>query len=234
MYTKEQIRQSQLGDLILSSKIKGQYKHIDAIYDAATHNSGIGVEVNSYIANSNYARNVVFRTNFFASELTEFANKKVASVACGSGLEIQRAHEMRPDLTYYIDCYDVDKNALHALEARGLKNINTIQKNVVTQPLNAKYDFIYSVGLFDYLSLKLSKRLINKLFSCLNDNGSLIIGNVDINAPDKEKFMDQQLDWHLIYKSQEELLSLADGLDCDKFVFLDPMRIMNYLKLKKK
>lgn len=232
MYTKEQIRQSQLGDLILSSKVKGQYKHIDAIYDAATHIDGF--QYNNYIARSNFAKNVVFRTNFFASELTEFADKKVASVACGSGLEIQRAHEMRPELTYYIDCYDVDKNALHALESRNLKNINTIQKNVVTQPLSKKYDLIYSVGLFDYLSLKLSKRLIKKLFNCLNEGGSLIVGNVDINAPEKEKLMEHQLDWHLDYKSQEELLSLGDGLNCDKFIFLDPMRIMNYLKLKKK
>jgi len=232
MYTREQIKQSQLGDLILSSKVKGQYKHIDAIYDAAIHIDGF--QYNNYIASSNYAKNVVFRTNFFASELTDFANKKVASIACGSGLEIQKAYEMRPELTYYLDCYDVDENALHALKSRNLPNINLIQCNAVTQPINKKYDFIYSVGLFDYLSLKLSKRLIKKLFNCLNEGGSLIIGNVDINAPDKERFMEQGLDWHLDYKSQDELLTLGDGLDCDKFVFLDPMRIMNYLKLKKK
>lgn len=233
MYTKEQIRQSQLGDLILSSKVKGQYKHIDAIYDAATHNSDLGVEINNYLARSSFSAHVVYRTNFFADELSQLKNKKVASIACGSGLEIQKAYELNPDLNCKFDCYDVDKMALNTLEARNLRNVNPIQLNVVTKAIKKKYDLIYCFGLFDYLHLKLSKRLIKKLFNCLNEGGSLIIGNVDVNASHKE-FMSNLLDWHLDYKSQEELLSLGDGLNCDKFIFLDPMRIMNYLKLKKK
>lgn len=232
MFNKEDIKLSQIGNMILSDKIKGQYKHIDAIYDAATHSSDLGVKINNFLARSDFSAHVVYRTNFFADELSQLKGQKVASIACGSGLEIEKAYQLNPNLNCQIDCYDVDEMALNKLRSRGLKNINPIKLNVVNKPIKQKYDLIYCFGLFDYLHLKLSKRLINKLFNCLNKGGSLILGNVDINASHRD-FMTNLLEWKLDYKSQEDLLSLGDGLDCSKFIFLDPMKIMNYLKLKK-
>jgi hypothetical protein len=72
-------------------------------------------------------------------------------------------------------------------------------------------DFIYSIGLYDYLTERFARRLTEKLWSGLAPGGQLVLGNFNGHHP-MHHFTESALDWYLIYRDPEDLLRLVDGL----------------------
>lgn len=70
------------------------------------------------------------------------------------------------------------------------------------------YDFIYCAGLFDYLSDRICKRLMNIFYSLLTPGGLLVATNVDASNPIRS-MMELILEWHLVYRNAKQLESLA-------------------------
>jgi extracellular factor (EF) 3-hydroxypalmitic acid methyl ester biosynthesis protein len=82
------------------------------------------------------------------------------------------------------------------------------------------YDVIYCAGLFDYLSDRVCKRLMNIFYDILAPGGLLVATNVDTSNPSRQT-MEQVLEWHLIYRNRAQLMGLApdlapDGSSCIK------------------
>jgi extracellular factor (EF) 3-hydroxypalmitic acid methyl ester biosynthesis protein len=71
----------------------------------------------------------------------------------------------------------------------------------------ARFDFIYCAGIFDYLSDRICKRLMNIFYAMLKPGGLLIGTNVDASNPARNG-MEYLLEWHLIYRSQAQLRAL--------------------------
>jgi chemotaxis methyl-accepting protein methylase len=85
-------------------------------------------------------------------------------------------------------------------------------KNVIARGIEGSdYDIIYCAGLFDYLSDPVAQLAAVKLFKSLKSGGSLIIGNFNLANPN-EVIMDLALDWHLIYRSSNDLQSLFENI----------------------
>ena len=77
------------------------------------------------------------------------------------------------------------------------------------------YDFIYCAGLFDYLNDRICKALMEVLFESLAPGGLLLATNVDAYNPIRN-IMEYLFDWHLVYRTGNELAQLApDGVDAD-------------------
>jgi extracellular factor (EF) 3-hydroxypalmitic acid methyl ester biosynthesis protein len=72
---------------------------------------------------------------------------------------------------------------------------------------NPGYDLIYCAGIFDYLSDRICKRLMNVFYSMLEPGGCLIGTNVDVSNPSRNG-MEYLLEWHLIYRNAEQLKAL--------------------------
>ncbi|MCK7488834.1 MAG: class I SAM-dependent methyltransferase [Anaerotruncus sp.] len=70
--------------------------------------------------------------------------------------------------------------------------------------LYAGVDFVYTAGLFDYLSDRASNRLIHKLYSFLKPGGSLVIGNFGLYNPQRF-IMEFRAEWFLIHRGEFEL-----------------------------
>jgi extracellular factor (EF) 3-hydroxypalmitic acid methyl ester biosynthesis protein len=70
------------------------------------------------------------------------------------------------------------------------------------------YDVVYCAGLFDYLSDRICRRLLEVFYDLLAPGGLLIATNVDISNPSRN-WMEFVVDWHLVYRDQESLLKLA-------------------------
>lgn len=70
------------------------------------------------------------------------------------------------------------------------------------------YDLIYCAGLFDYLSDRICKRLMNIFYNLLNPGGLLIATNVSSSNPNLNT-MEFILEWHLIYRDDRQMRSLA-------------------------
>ena len=70
------------------------------------------------------------------------------------------------------------------------------------------YDMVYCAGLFDYLSDRICRRLISIFYEALAPGGLLLVTNVDAGNPIR-RIMEYLLEWHLVYRSQDQLAELA-------------------------
>jgi extracellular factor (EF) 3-hydroxypalmitic acid methyl ester biosynthesis protein len=75
-------------------------------------------------------------------------------------------------------------------------------------PNRPRYDLIYCAGIFDYLSDRICKRLMNLFYSMLETGGLLIATNVDASNPARNG-MEYLLEWHLTYRNAQQLKALV-------------------------
>jgi cyclopropane fatty-acyl-phospholipid synthase-like methyltransferase len=73
------------------------------------------------------------------------------------------------------------------------------------------FDFVYSAGLYDYLDQRLATRLTAKLFDYLRPEGRLLLANFHTNNHGTG-FMEAFMDWWLIYRTDEQMLSVANEI----------------------
>lgn len=140
---------------------------------------------------------------------------RVLVVACGNLREaLQSAAVMNGSLGELV-AFDQDAAALQAVQRSLGLRVRCIQgsvRTIVTDNLNAgQFDLIYAAGLYDYLSRPLAARLTSKLFGLLNPEGELLVANFTKDVADLG-YMESYMDWHLIYRSLDELLDLAHEL----------------------
>jgi extracellular factor (EF) 3-hydroxypalmitic acid methyl ester biosynthesis protein len=100
------------------------------------------------------------------------------------------------------------------------KSVHQILKEIGKQPSDKKYDFIYCAGLFDYLSDRVCKRLMNILYDMLAPNGLLLATNVHASNPNRNS-MDFFLEWHIVHRNRAQLEQLKpdlapEGSFCEK------------------
>jgi extracellular factor (EF) 3-hydroxypalmitic acid methyl ester biosynthesis protein len=69
------------------------------------------------------------------------------------------------------------------------------------------YDLVYCAGLFDYISDRICKRLMNIFYDLLAPGGLLIATNVDASKPFRHS-MEFLLEWHLICRNEAQLAAL--------------------------
>jgi extracellular factor (EF) 3-hydroxypalmitic acid methyl ester biosynthesis protein len=72
----------------------------------------------------------------------------------------------------------------------------------------AAFDVVYCAGLFDYLSDRICRRLLEVFYDLLAPGGLLIATNVDISNPSRS-WMEYVLEWHLVYRDADQFLKLA-------------------------
>lgn len=70
------------------------------------------------------------------------------------------------------------------------------------------YNVVYCAGLFDYLSDRICRRLMDIFYEILAPGGLLIATNVEASNPARQ-MMEYLMDWHLIYRDSEQLLACA-------------------------
>jgi extracellular factor (EF) 3-hydroxypalmitic acid methyl ester biosynthesis protein len=178
------------------------------------------------------------------------ARLKVLSVACGPACEIQDILVTGHDYAkYHFTLLDQDRYAL--FEAAG--SIDQIEKSFGTKIkadyLNesvrtmlatpqlkhewGQFHFIYSMGLFDYLTPPVAKAVLEKLYSLLMPGGELIVGNYHVSNPGKY-YMEYWLDWVLYYRTEKDFLQLTSDMHSKTVnVAFDNTRIQMFLHVKR-
>jgi extracellular factor (EF) 3-hydroxypalmitic acid methyl ester biosynthesis protein len=175
---------------------------------------------------------------------------KILSVACGPVSEIENILKS-PDLCrkYHFTFLDQDISALEEaavnikkIEERFNRKINYtyIQDSVRTMlripKLSKKwgqFHFIYSMGLFDYLTGRVAEVILEKLYSLLLPGGYLLIGNYHEDHPNRI-YMEYWLDWVLYYRNEREFLSLLKrSKDAQKEIFFEDTNCQMFLQAKK-
>lgn len=175
---------------------------------------------------------------------------KILSVACGPAFEVEDILRSPGDFEkYHFTLLDQDSRALNEAtrfvsniekkyDARAIIDYVNIsvrfmlgKKPFKTGP--SKFNFIYSMGLFDYLSTPVAKAIINKLYQMLIPGGELVVGNFHVSNPSKP-FMEYWGDWHLIHRTEQELENLLSNSSAvQKSVIFEDSGSQMFLTIKK-
>jgi extracellular factor (EF) 3-hydroxypalmitic acid methyl ester biosynthesis protein len=70
------------------------------------------------------------------------------------------------------------------------------------------FDMVYCAGIFDYLSDRICKQLMNIFYDLLEPGGLLVATNVESSNPSRNG-MEYLLEWHLIHRTQSQLRGLV-------------------------
>jgi extracellular factor (EF) 3-hydroxypalmitic acid methyl ester biosynthesis protein len=91
----------------------------------------------------------------------------------------------------------------------------------------AKYDFVYCAGLFDYLTDRTCRQLMNIFYGWLAPGGLLLATNVNDTKPFRH-MLEFVLDWHLIYRNRNNAVNLLpDGVQPDEAKFQEDSTSVN-------
>jgi extracellular factor (EF) 3-hydroxypalmitic acid methyl ester biosynthesis protein len=175
---------------------------------------------------------------------------RILSVACGPAFEIGDILASAQDFEkYHFSLLDQDQLALDEafqlisdIEIKwGAKaQVEYANKSVrwmfgkktFEQDLG-KFHFIYSMGLFDYLVSRVAKAVLKKLYQLLIPGGEIVVGNFHVSNNDRY-FLEYWGDWHLIYRTENELINLFDDDPSAKVsVIFDKSGIQMFLHIKK-
>lgn len=177
-------------------------------------------------------------------------NFKILSIACGPAWEIQDFFK-ESGFRYNVDVTLLDQDTEALGEARrGIESVpvksplrvkyvqesvRTLLKSSNPEIQFGKFDFIYSMGLYDYLTDPVAKVLTEKLFSMLSPNGELIIGNYHKNN-ETRIYMEYIMDWVLYYRDEESMGYLVEDIKeeflCE--VGLEPSETQMFMRITRK
>lgn len=175
---------------------------------------------------------------------------KVLSVACGPAFELEDLLTSPKDCELYnFTLLDQDKAALAeaaALVSRleqklgaGIK-VEYLQESVRTMLSTlqlalklGQYHFIYSLGLFDYLTPPVARAVLWNLYQLLRPEGEMVVGNFHVSNPNRV-YMEYWGDWVLYYRTEEEFNYLFESAtETAKSVTFDETSIQMFLQIKK-
>ncbi len=175
---------------------------------------------------------------------------RVLSMACGTAAELDDILLTEEDCgKYHFTLFDQDRQALldaadiiyQKEKSQGTRiNVEYLNDSVRTMlaapRLRGKwgqFDFIYSMGLFDYLTPPVAKAVLGKIYELLAPGGEMIIGNFHVSNPSKV-YMEYWLDWVLYYRTEEDFRELVpDTNSAEINVFFEDTRSQMFLNLKK-
>jgi cyclopropane fatty-acyl-phospholipid synthase-like methyltransferase len=96
-----------------------------------------------------------------------------------------------------------------ALNRNHLNKIEFVHKNIFKHQEEAKFDLIWSAGLFDYFDDKAFVMILKKMKGWLNPTGEIIIGNFNESHNPSRNYMEILGDWHLHHRTTSQLTELA-------------------------
>lgn len=176
--------------------------------------------------------------------------RKILSVACGPAFELKDLLLSPEDCdTFHFTLLDQDKYAL--FEAAILVDqteklldrkigVNYLNESVRTM-LSARhlgekwgqFDFVYSMGLFDYLTPPVAAAVLKKLYELLIPGGEMVIGNFHVSNPSRY-YMEYWLDWVLYYRNELEFKELLGDIpSADINVSFEDTRVQMFLHVRK-
>jgi extracellular factor (EF) 3-hydroxypalmitic acid methyl ester biosynthesis protein len=172
------------------------------------------------------------------------------TVACGPAIEVQRFiknHEVASQCALHLMDFNEETLAYTkgrvagAMEASGRKpavkfiqkSIDDLLKNIhlESEGFLPSYDMIYCAGLFDYFPDNVCRNLLQLYERWVRPGGLLVATNVHPNNPEI-MMMEHLLEWYLIYRDADHLLSLAPkGAEVE--VFADETGVNVFLTIRK-
>jgi len=239
----------------------GDYEMVNMILrDPYEGSSLFGKLLNAYILSQNPAKAHRNRVQYLTERIREESKRlallgrkiRILNIGCGPAKEVQTFlqedslanHAEFTLLDFNEETLNHTRSQAEALKMQHGRTtaFHFVKKSVYamlkesarSQGAPIEYDFVYCAGLFDYLTDRICKELINRFYDVLAPCGLFVGTNVDASIPIRN-VMEYIFDWRLVYRTRESLLSLApDRMEPDH-VFLKADSTANnlFLELRK-
>ena len=234
----------------------GDYEMMNEIYD----NNSVGSStfarlMYKYGINEVSSQSVRYRRGLFCKRMLAMAGKgpiSIASIACGPAREVADFlaavdPKHSKDFTFYL--IDQDQEALLSAKRRlvDIKLNRQLNCEFHFLPLSVKdvisgsnsagalgqigFDFVYSAGLYDYLTQPAAKLLTGILADWLKPNGSMIVGNYNTQNS-THAISEYSAGWPLILRDEPEMLDLVPAGRKHEMHW-DDNKINIYLEIRK-
>jgi extracellular factor (EF) 3-hydroxypalmitic acid methyl ester biosynthesis protein len=103
----------------------------------------------------------------------------------------------------------------------------------LAERFGGRFHFIYSMGLFDYLTPPVARAVLARAHDLLEPGGTLLVGNYHLGHPSRI-YMDYWLDWPLYCRTEEGFRALAAELPAASLeITYDDSRAQMFLRLEK-
>ncbi len=211
-----------------------------------------------YGINESSSLSVKYRQGYFCTKLIDLANDRnsvtIASMASGPAREIvEFLSKVDPEQSakYRIFLVDQDldallnakRNCFEQILKRNLKcEVNFLPisvKDIIEQTTasnilkSVEFDFVYTAGLYDYLTQPVAQMLTQNLLNLVRAGGDMIIGNFHPSNPTKT-ISELVADWKLIHRNDEEMKNLLAFSNFSGFnLHKDPEGIDLFLEIKR-
>lgn len=198
----------------------GDYEIIDRIYRRHVSSDPMLAKWDYYAHSQSGPIAVRNRKTYFVQLLCQLEESRsdntcspvlnVASGPCRDLLEFFLSRG-RSGVSLTFDCVDSDNQAIEfasTLCLPYLEKVSFIKTNALRFHTARKYRLIWSAGLFDYLNDRPFKYLLTRLYTMLQEDGELVVGNFSTDNPTRP-YMEIVGDWHLNHRSEAKLVHLA-------------------------
>ena len=137
-------------------------------------------------------------------------------MASGHVRELLFSHAVRAGVVEEVVAFDQDARSLAEAEATtGSTALKTMQGSIARLIVGrydlSDFDLVYTAGLFDYVDERAGKRLVKTMFDMLKPGGMLLVGNF-LNDIEDIGYMESFMGWNLVFRTREQIASLADGI----------------------
>ncbi len=221
------MRQSWIGNRARAkpSGFAGDFEMLIKLYEQSTPATGLGGYLDLCILDLQLARAVRCRLSAARSYLLEEIDRRGTSVrildiASGPCREYIDWPSLPSDKPIEVVALDNDPIAIEyvqkniAAKLDGATKLNVVRYNAL-RTRNAKatverfgrFDIIYSVGLFDYLTDEHLIGMFTGLRDSLNDQGSMYIAFKDTEQYEKTPYQ-WHLDWFFYQRTEQDVLEL--------------------------
>jgi hypothetical protein len=144
----------------------------------------------------------------------------VLAVACGHLREAERSVAVRERRLGRFIAVDQDPLSVgivaNELGGRGVDaRCQQVADFIRGERSLPKFDLIYALGLYDYLSTPSARALTQALFNMLTEGGSLLFANF-VPGTTEAGYMEAFMRWTLIYRSLSEMEGLCDSLSANQ------------------
>ena len=119
------------------------------------------------------------------------------------------------------------------MQCLNLSFVELAKKNRVFPGVGPQ-DFIYSVGLVDYLTDRRAHGLVASLYDRLAPGGLIVIGNMRETSLSNLWPMEFICDWSVYYRDESAMRAMVEGLQADSLKLeTDPTGRVYMLSLRK-
>lgn len=145
---------------------------------------GPACEVQKFLAEDSLADDARFALLDFNDETVNYTTRVLG--------ELCRRHGRRTQV-------EVSKKSVQQVLKESSRSLNGTHRD---------YDFVYCSGLFDYLSDRTCKELMNLFWKRTRPGGLVLATNITPHCPNRRS-LEMLLDWHLIYRDAPRFAAFA-------------------------